>query len=278
MSNTTTIARGFHLTRKDGHELAFTDCDVDLVVGGATYRAASALDASEATQALGTAVDEMDITGGLSSEAISESDLSSGLYDGAQIEVIEIDFSTETRLETVGVYMLGEVSRGPAAFTAELRSIVGLLGQTRGRYITAACDAELGDQHCKLDITGLAGSGQVSSVLEPTELRVSFLSGFSEDAFNSGSLVWTSGVNLGQSHEVRICSETQVSLWRAPLFDVSPGDSFDILPGCDQSYETCKNRFDNTPNFQGFPHVAGADALTYAVPGEAGLDGGSRNG
>lgn len=278
MSNTTTISRGWKLTRQDGQVLAFTDCDVDLVVEGVTYRAAHALTASEATQALGTAVDDMEVEGGLSSEAITESDLTAGLYDGAQVEVLEIDWTTETRHATVGDYYLGEVSRTPGAFAAELRSEAGRLAQKRGRYITATCDAELGDARCGVVTTGLSASGAVSTVTGTADFLVSGLEAHGAGEFISGTLVWTSGANLGQTQEVRAQGDNFVGLWRAPLFDVAPGDTFDILPGCPKTFAACRDRFSNAANFRGFPHVAGEAVLEYAIPGEAGLDGGSRNG
>lgn len=278
MSNTTTLARGWKLTRADGHVLAFTDCDIDLTVAGVTYRASAALTPSEATQALGAQVDEIDVSGGLSSAAITEADLAAGLYDGAVVELIEIDWQALTRTEIIGRYYIGEIARGPAAFTAELRSETGHLAQRRGRYAVAACDAELGDARCGLDLTGQSGAGQVATVLEPTELRVTGLEAFAEAVFSAGTLVWTSGANLGQSQEVRAHLAGMVALWRAPLFDVAPGDGFQILPGCDKSFATCRDRFGNAAAFRGFPHIIGEAALDYALPGEAGLDGGSRNG
>lgn len=278
MTNTTTLARGWKLTRADGQVMAFTDCDVDLEVEGVTYLASAALTPSEATQALGAQVDEIEVTGALSSATISEADLAAGLYDGALVEVIEIDWATSAKTETVGRFTIGEVTRDNAAFSAELRSEAGLLAQRRGRYAIPTCDAELGDTRCGVDVSGMSGTGTVVTTTGPADFRVSAPWNAASGTFTAGTLVWTSGANLGQSQEVRSHIAGEIALWRAPLFDITAGDTFDIQPGCDKSFPTCRDRYANAVNFRGCPHITGEAVLQYAVPGEAGLDGGSRNG
>ncbi len=47
---------------------------------------------------------------------------------------------------------------------------------------------------------------------------------------------------------------------------VAAGDSFVIVAGCDKRLATCRDRFGNTVNFQGFPHMPGDDfVMAYAV-------------
>lgn len=278
MSNTTTIVRGFKLTRQDTSVLAFTDCDVDLTVEGVTYLASAALTPSEAVASLGLAVDDQEVQGALSSTAISEADLAAGLYDGAAVEVLEIDWSTQTRHATIGTYYLGEVSRTESAFSAELRSEAGNLAQVRGRYVSAICDAELGDARCGFDASGLIIPGTITATTGDTEFLVSGLSAASAAGlYSKGSIEWATGANLGQVQEVRIHQDNILGLWRPPLYAVTAGDQFNISPGCDKSFVTCRDRFTNTDAFRGFPAVVGDDAFAYAVPGESGLDGGAMN-
>jgi uncharacterized phage protein (TIGR02218 family) len=57
---------------------------------------------------------------------------------------------------------------------------------------------------------------------------------------------------------------------------IAAGDAFEVTPGCDKSFATCRDRFANQINFRGFPHLPGNDAiLRVARQGEAGMDGGS---
>lgn len=274
--NTTTRVRGFHLTRRDGQEFAFTDCDVDLVVGSVTYEASAALTPSEATASVGMAVDEQEVQGGLRSDRIAETDLAAGLYDGARVRVVEIDWRTRQVVDLVGEYTIGQVSRTQAAFTAELRSKVGVLAQKRGRYILSVCDAELGDSRCGVNLDALRVASAVAVLQGETDFLANGLGGPNASTFANGLLTWVSGANAGAVQEVRAHRGRLVGLWRPPRFAMSAGDQFQIVPGCDKAFRTCRAKFANGDNFRGFPSVVGDAALTYANAGESGLDGGSR--
>lgn len=274
--NTTTHVRGWHLTRRDGVEFAFTDCDVDLTVGGLTFEASAALTPSEAVASVGMAVDEQEIQGGLKSDRITESELAAGVYDGASVRVVEIDWRSRQIVDVVGVYSLGQISRTESGFTAELRSRAGVLAQKRGRFVVSVCDAELGDARCGVDLAALRVSSAVAVAQGETDFLANGLGGTNASTFSNGLLTWVSGANLGQVQEVRAHRGRLLGLWRPPLFDMAAGDQFQIVPGCDKSFKTCRAKFGNGVNFRGFPSIVGEAAATYANQGEAGLDGGSR--
>jgi uncharacterized phage protein (TIGR02218 family) len=45
---------------------------------------------------------------------------------------------------------------------------------------------------------------------------------------------------------------------------IAPGDGFTVSAGCDRRFASCRDRFANTVNFRGFPHMPGNDfALSY---------------
>lgn len=276
-SNPSFVTDSSALLPPDPAIMAFTDCDIDLLVDGVNYLASAALTPSEAVASLGLAVDEQEVQGALSSAAISESDLAAGLYDGAAVEVIEIDWAAQAKTEIIGTYYLGEVTRTEAAFSAELRSEVGVLAQRRGRYVTVTCDAELGDVRCGFGTAGLTEIATITGTNGEAEYTVSGLDSVTPGLFSRGTIVWKTGANVGQVQEVRIHQGALVGLWRSPSFEVVPGDSFNIVPGCDKSFATCRNLFFNSDNFRGFPALVGENAFNYSNNGDAGLDGGSRN-
>ena len=57
---------------------------------------------------------------------------------------------------------------------------------------------------------------------------------------------------------------------RAPLAE---GDLVRLTAGCDKRFETCRFKFDNALNFQGFPDLPAEDWL-MAVPARSGDLGG----
>ncbi|HFC05523.1 MAG TPA: hypothetical protein ENJ55_07435 [Rhizobiales bacterium] len=53
------------------------------------------------------------------------------------------------------------------------------------------------------------------------------------------------------------------------------GDTFIITAGCNKSFETCKAKFSNPENFQGFPHMPGNDFVAFYPNASDGNNDGS---
>jgi uncharacterized phage protein (TIGR02218 family) len=70
----------------------------------------------------------------------------------------------------------------------------------------------------------------------------------------------------------------RVSLWAVPPFIVAPGDAVTLRAGCDKQFTTCRDKFGNAVNFQGFPHMPGSDfVMAFAREGDASNNGGKRS-
>jgi uncharacterized phage protein (TIGR02218 family) len=152
-SGVTTLARCWRLTRRDGATLGFTDHDGDIAFDGVAYRAATGMTASAAESALGLAVSGLDVVGALDDSGLTEADPARGAYDGASVALYLVDWSAPQNRLMLFSGALGEVARETAAFSAELRSLTHALAQPRGRVYQRACDADLGDARCKVDLT-----------------------------------------------------------------------------------------------------------------------------
>ncbi|MBI3433526.1 MAG: DUF2163 domain-containing protein [Proteobacteria bacterium] len=282
-SGVTTLCRCWIMTRRDGVTQGFTDHDEDVVLGAVVSRAASGLDASEASQRFGLAVDGMELSGALSDATLTEADLAAGRYDAAAVEAWLVDWSEPGLRVLTARGVLGEVRREGAAFAAELRSLTHRLNETGGRLYTAACSADLGDARCGIGLgnPAFAGAGAVLTQAGASTFTASGLGGFAEGWFTSGRLVWTSGANQGLAVEVKSHTggaQATLTLWQASAEPIAPGDAFTVSAGCDKRFDTCRAKFNNVVNFRGFPHIPGNDfVVRYAVAGEAGNDGGSLN-
>ena len=66
----------------------------------------------------------------------------------------------------------------------------------------------------------------------------------------------------------------RLSLRDTQVPHIEVGDTFQLLPGCDKSFEQCKAKFDNSANFRGFPHLPGNDAAYNYADGKGNFDGG----
>lgn len=273
-SGVTTLARCWVLHRRDGVVRGFTDHDADIVIDEVTCRAGTGFTASEATSRFDLSVADSEITGALSDASLTEADLAAGRYDAANIETWLVDWSEPGLRVLTARGSLGEVKREGAAFTAELRGLADLLAQESGRFYTAKCGADLGDARCGVDLSNptYRGTGAVSTVTGTSQFVASGLDGFATAWFSAGRLTWTGGANAGLSVEIkqhRIESGHAVlSLWQAMAEPVALGDTFVITAGCDKTFTTCRDRFVNSLNFRGFPHIPGNDfVMSYPTPG-----------
>lgn len=282
-TGTTTLCWCWRITRADGATLGFTDHDRDLSFDGTSFEAATGFTATEIAGAIGLNVDTLDVESAVQSDRLSEDDLAAGRFDNAVIEIYRVNWADTAQRVLMRYGNLGEVSRGATHFKAEVRGLAHELQQPKGRIIQAACDADLGDGRCTVDLDQPAfkGTGAVIAVTDARTFTVSALGAFDEDWFTRGLLAWTSGANRGLKAEVKLHSvaggAVTLELWQEMAETVGVGDGFTVTAGCDKSFKTCKLKFDNGVNFRGFPHVPGIDfALTYPDRG-AKNDGGSMN-
>lgn len=261
----TTLCRCWLIRRRDGAVLGFTDHDEDVSLGEIVCLAGTGLDASEATARLGLQIDGGEVSGALASDSLAENDLAAGRYDAATVETYLVDWSEPALSVLLFAGTLGEVRREGLAFTAELRGIADRLAQTSGRLYTADCTANLGDVKCRVNLSSPAyrAEGTVTSLLGTSTMRVAGCDTFADGAFSAGRLTFACGANAGLASEVkRHAIDPQgvvVTLWQAMPEPIAPGDTFVITAGCDKRFATCRDRFANTANFRGFPHIPGND-------------------
>lgn len=79
--------------------------------------------------------------------------------------------------------------------------------------------------------------------------------------FSYGTVKWTGGANAGYSMEVKRSSPGVVALTMAMPNPIAVGDTYSIVAGCDKQFGTCKNRYNNVPNFRGEPYTPGIDTM-----------------
>ena len=272
----TTLCWCWRLTRGDGAVMGFTDHDQALSFDGVTYQAATGFTASEVQSSLGLSVDNLTVSGALSSVALNEDDLAAGLYDGATIAIWRVNWRDTGQRALMRSGTLGEVTRTGSAFQAEVRGLAQALNQPVGRIFGHLCDATLGDVRCGLSITPITGA--VTATTDARRFTVSGLDDAADGDFTGGLLTFTGGANNGRSGEIKRQSGSMIELWQAMSEPVAVGDAVTITPGCDKQFSTCRARFANTLNFRGFPHMPGNDTVIAAPSLNQPLDGGSRYG
>jgi uncharacterized phage protein (TIGR02218 family) len=255
----------WRLTRRDGIRMGFTDHDNDVVFDGTTFEAAAGFTASDINESVGLAVDNLEVTGALSSERLTEADLAAGFYDDAAVEIFRVDWSAPENRILMRSGSLGEVSRSRTGFKAEVRGLAHYLQQPKGRVFQHTCDADLGDGRCKIDLDQgvYMGTGTATEFLSERKFLATGIEVFPSDFFSRGLLKFTSGPALGQELEVKVHlsrdGEVTIECWGPVRQPLTGGSTFEVRAGCDKTFVTCASKFNNTVNFRGFPHIPGND-------------------
>lgn len=280
-SGVTTLCRCWRIERVDGQVFGFTDHDRVLTIAGESYAARTGFTASEASSALGLAVDTMTAQGALSSEAITEADIALGRWDNAAITVFVVDWSNTANRVVIRQGNLGELTRGDVTVSAEIRSLAHVLNQEQGRTYQRLCDAVVGDMRCGVNLNQaqFKANGTVTAAEDDRYLRVSGLDAFAAGWFAQGVLAWTSGANAGTRIELSdhrlVEDQIVLCLWQRAARPVQAGDGFAVTVGCARTFAACRQKFGNGANFRGFPHIPGNDFALGVVKQDASNDGGS---
>lgn len=276
-SGSTTMAFCWKVTRKDGIVQGFTEHDEDVVFDSTTFSSSSGFTASRISQKLGLSVDNLTLQGALDSETINEDALAQGRYDDADVELWWVNFEDTTQRLLISRGSIGEVKRAESAFEAEFRSLAHRLAQRTGRTYQRYCDALLGDSRCKVNLNNSAYSTTDSIVSAAgRNLVCSDLSAYDNGWFLHGKLTFLTGLADGMSFEIKGHSGNNITLWQVPSALIASGDTFRIYAGCKQDNITCRQKFNNLRNYQGFPFMPGNDVVQrYPTQGEGSMDGGS---
>lgn len=201
--------------------------------------------------------------------------LRAGAFDGAAVyrdrvflaTTYDSDYGSDFTEPTFGdkVY---EVMGGVRMFQGRI-STVDEVGRTRAKItvasdlvildydmprnlFSATCVHTLYDSGCGVirgaySVNGTAGAGSTSTQI---------LTSVAAAMHAQGPVVFTSGANANVRATVRSVSVGSALNLMYPLpFAPSRGDAFTVAAGCDHTQGTCQNRFNNLPNFRGFPFV-----------------------
>ncbi|GLQ07507.1 DUF2163 domain-containing protein [Sneathiella chinensis] len=263
----TSLATCWEVIRRDGVTLRFTDHDRDMTVAGAVYQAGQGYSRSAMKTSAGVAADDMEVSGSLSLDGLPAEALEAGLFDHAEIRLFLVNWQApEQGTIPLRKGWIGEVRWEDGRFAAELRGLSDALRRQVGALYTPECRADLGDGKCGVNVAALEVADRVLSVRDRQGLGLEIFSG-DWNGLIGGLVTFTSGLNAGRSVEIEGVDPAsgEIFLFTGAPFEMAPGDEVLLTPGCDKRFETCRNRFSNSLNFQGFPHIPGTDALLEVV-------------
>jgi len=277
-----TTCRAWALMRRDGVVMGFTDHDRALAFEGVEFRPETGMSARAVAASTGLAVNNTEALGALSDGAISAADIEAGRYDGAGVRAWIVNWQDVSQRIVIFGGTIGDIRRAGGAFEAELRGLTDALNVPLGRGFQKSCSAVLGDADCTFDLEtpGYVSERVAEEVAENRMFRFADMRGFDEDWFRHGMLKVQSGAAQGLQGMIKRDrmerAERVIELWHPLRAEVLPGDALRIEAGCDKRRETCRIKFDNLLNFQGFPDIPGDDWVIADPAKSPRLDGGSR--
>ena len=110
--------------------------------------------------ALGLGIDTVEMDGALSSEQVNEADIVDGLYDGATVQTLIVNWNAPDEFAVLQQATVAKLTRIDTRFVAELEGPGRALDFVRGRTIERHCSAELGDAH----VAALLGLGDAAAM------------------------------------------------------------------------------------------------------------------
>lgn len=258
----TTLAFCWQLRRRDGVAIGFTTHDRDLVIDDLAYRAAPGMTPSAVSLSDGFEADTMEVAGALTSGAISAADLEAGRWDGAEVRLFAVDWSApEGEALFLARGELGDVRSEDGEFGVELRGPAALLERPAIELTSPECRARFGDERCRVDLAARTRITRVAGVVDARTITVESAAA-GVNAYGYGRLRWIDGANSGHGGAILRSAGTALTLRDPAAFAVAEGELVEITEGCDKLFATCAERFANSANFRGEPHLPGNDLLT----------------
>ena len=124
------------------------------------------------------------------------------------------------------------------------------------------CPWSFGDGNCGINLSGTDTNGYhitqaFTAANGSTAWQLLPVTSFSQPNgyFTQGIVTCTSGANAGLSQTVKLHASGALTLMAPWLIAPNPGDTFSVVAGCDRTFTTCQNKFNNKVNFGGTPYV-----------------------
>lgn len=258
----------YTITLYDGTVLYYSSADIDLTINGITFPATGPTFTRNTTsQKIGVQVDTLSITAAPGPSDLIKgvpwlSFLRAGGLDGATIELDKyIGQSLGDPNAGMLIWFIGQVAEVDVTRTEAVVKISSMVQELSimlpKNVYQQGCVHTLFDGGCTLVKSAYTVSGTVTAG-STDQLVLANTFAQANDYFDLGVLTFTSGANNGLTRVVG----TYITGTTAQFNIVEPlpeapaaGDTFTVYPGCDKQLSTCENKYNNKPNFRGYPFI-----------------------
>lgn len=262
----THFCHGWLIERRDNIRLGLTDHDEDLRFDGVTYHANSGVTLSALDMGVAPETAHPEAEGVLGSPHLRQTDLQRGLYDEARFSLFLIDWrDTENRL-LLASGRFGPVQMIDRRFRVALRLQGDGLDEIAGRLYQRDCDAVLGDTRCGFHLTAapfvwqtqIISHDRHSVIVPPHDSAAGWF------RFGEAQIGDVPSLSI---RDDRVTKDGRIiSFWQELSPPPAPGSIIHLRAGCDKAFSTCRTKFANQVNFQGFPDLSDDKVLINVGP------------
>ena len=262
----THLCHAWLIERRDGARLGLTDHDADFTIEGVIYHAGSGMTLSALDIGVAPERAHPQAEGVLGSPFLQEADLRSGFYDEARFSLFLIDWQHFENRVLLASGRFGPVQMVGPQFRVALRLQGDELSQTAGRLYQRDCDAVLGDARCGFALTDppfvwqteILSFDRQSVTLPPHDSAAGW--------FRYGEVQIGVLPSFSIRDDRRIEGGRRISFWQEINTKLAIGEPIHLRAGCDKSFQTCRKKFRNQLNFQGFPDLSDDRLLINVGP------------
>lgn len=239
------------ITRKDGYNIGITTSDGDITISGITYHASSGFKVSAIEKSDSLDDDNLQIDAILDSDLITESDLKNNKFDCAKIEIFLVDHLNQPSAEKHFLYKgsFGNTTIRNGQFSVNLKSINHRLNQNIGDLYSPLCRADFCDKKCGLNTLAFRNICNVVKV--ENDILIYVDKHFENSVLAFGKIAIEGVGEFEIKNNYTSCIELTL-----PLRDkLNKKNICTVSIGCDKSFSSCCDKFNNALNFRGEPHI-----------------------
>lgn len=251
---------------------------VDLVMSnGEVYRTENGYEFSSFSSSSTFSSGSVDLSGIMAAGGISRDDIVSGLYDNARVYLFATNWDAPIEdQEELGMFFFGKVELTDNAYKVQLMGAIDVISQSVGRSYAPTCQWTLFDQ--TLDgrvllpsasrcsgpraapdgptVAAYKVTGTITHAFDQYTVRDSARTE-PADWFGYGAIRFTSGPNAGlKAIDIKAYdADGTITLHEALFYMPQVTDAYEMIPGCRKRIEDCRDKFANSVNFGGQPHV-----------------------
>lgn len=164
---------------------------------------------------------------------------------------------------------IADIEIGRSVIRVKVKSLINILQQQQmpRRLFQSGCTHIFGDAMCGYDringknalgVSTGVGANTVTALTGSSQTQI-LVSGTISSVYQQGTLKGLSGTigasNSGLQRGVQSVGVGFINLTKPFPFPVTVGDTFQIIPGCDHTANTCNSTFQNLLRYGGFDYI-----------------------